>query len=395
MVLAVSGGVDSMVLLHSLHSLSPEIGISIHVAHLDHGIRENSRRDAEFVKKVCEDMGVPFTIERIEVRKERGESLEEAARRVRYSFLERVRKETKADLIATAHHKDDLAETVLYRIVRGTGIRGLVGMRPKDGHLIRPLLIFTREEIEEYARKNGIDFVTDETNFDRRYARNFIRHEVIPILKELNPSLSDSLYRLSRNASLVFEFLEEEIKKIEREHVRELRFGYDFPIRLNDFVKSELVRRITERMTGRLPKFEDVDRVLELKGDSKKVVFFDSFGAWVSLGRVFVGNLVRERVEYELSEGEYDFWDFGVSVKKGFGIKVMDGMVLRNRRNGDKIGGKKLKDVMVEMRIPAYLRDEVPVLAIGREVIWMAGKLFKREFEGEGFSLSFSGGDRI
>ena len=384
-----------MVLLHSLHSLSQKLGISIHVAHLDHGIRETSRRDAEFVKKVCEDMGVPFTIERVEVKKERGESLEEAARRVRYSFLERVRKETGSDLIATAHHKDDLAETVLYRIVRGTGIRGLVGMRPKDGHLIRPLLIFTREEIEEYARENGIDFVTDETNFDRRYARNFIRHEVIPLLRKLNPSLSDSFYRLSRNASSILEFVEGEIERIEGRYVRKLRFGYDFPVDLNDFVKSELIRRITERMTGRLPKFEDVERSLELEGDSKKVVFFDSFGVWASLGRVFVGVLSRKKVEYELKEGEYDFWDFRVSVKKGFGVKAVDGMVLRNRRNGDKIGGKKLKDVMVDMGIPAYLRDEVPVLAMGREVIWMAGRLFRKDLEGEGFSLDFSGGDRI
>jgi tRNA(Ile)-lysidine synthase len=393
-VLAVSGGIDSVALLYSFLELSHDFKLDIHVAHLDHGIRETSQRDARFVQNLCEKLGVGFTIKRVKIEKKTGVTLEEIARRVRYEFLMEVKKSVKADLIATAHHKDDLAETLLHRIIRGTGVRGLVGMKPKQGDIIRPFLIFTRKEIEDFAKQMNLDYVVDETNFDVTYTRNFIRHKLIPLMKEVNPSLSDSMYRLSRNAERLMSFLEYMLESVMKK-VKKLHFGYEIPGDIHDYLKSELIRKITEEKTGKLPSYLDIERSISTSEHSKKVVFWDDFGVWGSFGKTFVGYLNRPQIEYKLNTGEYDFWDYKVVVEKGTGIKKSEGMVLRNRRKGDKIGSKKLKDLMIDMRIPAYLRDEIPLIAIGREVIWMGGKLLREDYKGEGFSVVVLGGDKI
>ncbi len=377
-----------MVLLHSLLSMSKKWEIKIHIAHLDHGIRSSSIRDAEFVRSTAKRLGIPFTIERIEVKKKKGESLEEAARRIRYDFLRKVKRESGSDLIATAHHKNDLAETVLYRMIRGTGIRGLAGIKPRENDIIRPLLAFSKDEIEEYAKKNSLEYVVDETNFDIKYARNFIRHEVIPVLRRLNPSLVDSLSRLSENSRMVSDFLEDIIEDKIKVEVRKLHYGYDFSFQEHPLLNAELIRRLTELRTGRIPSWLDIDRCLDIVEKGRgKITFWGNFGAWVSLGKIFVGNLERENIEFALSEGEYDFLDFKVTVRNGYGLKNSSGMILRNRRKGDRIGKKKLKDYLAERRIPAYLRDEVPLIAVGDEIVWISGEIVNKRFRGEGFDV--------
>ncbi len=385
-----------MVLLHSLVRLSKKLDISIHVAHLDHGIRKTSERDALFVKDTCKRLGVPVVVERRVVERKKGETLEEAARRVRYVFLREAKEMVGADVIATAHHKNDLAETLIHRIVRGTGLRGLVGMRPRDGDIARPLMVFTREEIEKFAEEESINFVVDETNYDTSYTRNFIRHRVVPLLKEINPSVEESLYRLSRTASLFQDFLDLEVEKLLRRS-RKLVLGVEVPASSHPFVLLEALRRVVEEMEGELPRWEETMRVLDLLEEGGKVRLWRNFGFWVSMERVFVGELGREEREYELEEGEYDFWDFRVKVRRGYGLKRAGRMVLRNRRKGDKIGGKKLKDLMVEWKLPAYLRDEVPLVEVGGKIVWIGGRLIERELEGEGFEIQviFSGGDRV
>ena len=393
--MAVSGGVDSVALLHSFLALSEDFDLDLHVAHLDHGLRESSKRDADFVRTISKEFGVPCTVKKIKVERRIGESLEEAARRVRYGFLRNLKKSLGFDLIATAHHKSDLSETVIYRIVRGTGVRGLVGMKPKSGDLIRPFLIFTRSEIEEYASENNLPYVLDETNLDLKYARNFIRHRVLPILKEMNPSVEDSLFRLSQNAEMFQDYLRSVID-LEMKNVRRLKLGYDFPVRQHDLLNSEIIRVLTENLTGRIPSWLDVMRSLEILGTGKKVEFWDDFGVWSSLDRVYVGKLSRDEIEYDLDVGEYEFYDFVVTVRSGNGLKYSKGMVLRNRRKGDRIGKKKLKDYLIEKRIPAYLRDEVPLIAVGRRVVWIGGETIDERFVGDDFEVSvkFMGGDR-
>ena len=334
-------------------------------------------------------------MKKIKVERNRGESLEEAARRVRYGFLRNLKRKLSFDLIATAHHKNDLAETILYRIARGTGVRGLVGMRPKSGCLIRPLLIFTRKEIEEYASEEKLSYVIDETNLDLKYTRNFIRYKVLPVLREINPSVEDSLFRLSQSAGMFQDYLRSVIDR-EMRNVRRLKLGYDFLMRRHDLLNAEIIREVTEHLTGKIPSWLDVTRSLEVLGTGKKVEFWNDFGVWSSLNRVYVGKLSRDEIEHSLKEGKYDFYDFVVTVESGSGLKYSKGMVLRNRRKGDRIGRKKLKDFLIERKIPAYLRDEVPLIAIGRKVVWIGGEMIDRNFVGKDLKVSvrFTGGDR-
>lgn len=393
--MAVSGGVDSVVLLHSFLDLSKEYDLKLHVAHLDHGLRNSSKRDANFVEELSSRLGVQYTVKRIDVVRRKGESLEEAARRVRYGFLRGLRETLNFDVIATAHHKSDLSETILYRMVRGTGVRGLIGMRPRSGDIIRPLMIFTREEIERYASDNKLRYVVDETNFDLKYARNFIRHEVIPLLKNLNPSIEDSLFRLSQNAAMFQDYLDGIVAR-EMESLRKLKLGFDFPVKDHELLNSEMIRKVVENLTGKIPSWLDVKRAIDNLNKGKKTKLWDDFGIWSSLGRVYVGRLSREAREYELKVGEYEFYDYRVVVEEGKGLKFFDGMVLRNRRKGDRIGKKKLKDFLIDKRIPAYLRDEIPVIAMENRLIWIGGEIVDKRFLGDDFRVSiyFTGGDR-
>lgn len=195
---ALSGGADSMSLLYALCNLREKLGITVKAAHLNHNIRGNEAlRDQNFVIEQCEKLGVELFCETADVpriAKENGQSLELAARSVRYEFLERVAGDS---LIATAHTASDNLETMLFNLTRGSGIEGLCGIPVKRGIFIRPLLYLTREDVEKYCEENEIPFVTDSTNLCDDYSRNKIRHNVIPILKELNPKAEISALKTS------------------------------------------------------------------------------------------------------------------------------------------------------------------------------------------------------
>lgn len=199
-VVGVSGGADSMTLLHILQNW-PEDALELTVVHVNHGIRgENADRDEQFVREYCEKHRIrfiAFSADVIEEARNRHISLEEAGRLVRYDCFEKVREECGADWVLTAHTADDQAETVLMRIVRGCGVDGLEGIAMKRGNVCRPLLCCTRSEIEEYCSRHNLRYVDDETNDNTQFLRNDVRHRLLPMLKEMNPSVVDALLRLS------------------------------------------------------------------------------------------------------------------------------------------------------------------------------------------------------
>lgn len=212
-VCGVSGGADSVALLHGLAAVN-EIQNqewSLAAAHLNHGLRAGAAADAEFVRDLAASLNIEFAVESDDIRAtagRTGESIEEAGRRVRYAFLERVAGDCRATIVAVGHHADDQAETVIHRVVRGTGIRGLGGMSPvrpiregSDVRLIRPLLGFRRAELRAYLADRDLPFREDETNADPTPTRNRIRHLVLPLLeRELNPRVVESLGRLAEQA---------------------------------------------------------------------------------------------------------------------------------------------------------------------------------------------------
>ncbi len=189
---AVSGGSDSICLLHLLWSRREAMGIQVFAAHYEHGLRgEASQQDAEFVADFCRKYGINCIIEHGDVpsyAKARRQGVEEAARELRYAFLEKTADELGCNLIATAHNADDNAETLLLNLTRGSGLRGLCGIPPQRGRIVRPLLETSRAEIEAYLAENALPHVEDQSNADERYRRNRIRHSVLPVLRELNPA---------------------------------------------------------------------------------------------------------------------------------------------------------------------------------------------------------------
>ncbi len=211
---AVSGGGDSMALLHGLHAINTMRGCGwrLHVAHLDHGLPQDSAAMMAFVRNAAARLGLPFVAERVDVvtaAGETGESIEEAGRKVRYDFLERAAENAGARVVALGHHADDQAETVLHRILRGTGLRGLAGMPERrpirssvEIEIVRPLLEMRRDDLRDYLRRRELGFMHDATNDDVHAARrNWMRHELIPLIEgTLNPEVGVALVRLARQA---------------------------------------------------------------------------------------------------------------------------------------------------------------------------------------------------
>ena len=194
---ALSGGADSVALLHSLLSVRDELQINVKAAHLNHLIRgDEAFRDEAFVIDLCERLKVELTVERIDIPKiaeKTKQSLELCARKERYAFFGRI----KTDKVATAHTASDNAETQLLNLTRGSGIKGLCGIPPKRDIYIRPLILCTRQDVENYCENNSLSFVTDSTNLSDDYTRNKIRHNVLPLLKEINPAVLECLTRTS------------------------------------------------------------------------------------------------------------------------------------------------------------------------------------------------------
>ena len=198
---ALSGGADSVALLHVLLELRGELGVSVRALHLNHKLRgEESERDERYVRALCEELGVPLRVGSAQVAraaKERGLSVEECARKARYAFFSRCAGGER-DKVATAHTASDNAETVLLNLARGTSLRGLCGIPPVRAGIIRPLLDCTRREVEQYCAVRRLRYVTDSSNLSDDYTRNRLRHQVMPVLREINPRLEDSVARMAR-----------------------------------------------------------------------------------------------------------------------------------------------------------------------------------------------------
>ena len=284
-IIGVSGGPDSICLLYLLYSLRDEFGLSLHIAHLDHMLRKDSYRDLLFVKNQAERLDLPFTGESINISKlaKRG-SVEEIARKVRFDFLFRAAKEIGAKKIALGHNRDDQVETVLLRILRGSGLYGLQAILPKREiyrfTVIRPLIEVERREIEEYLRRKKIRTRKDITNTQVLYFRNRIRNELLPFLeKKYNPNIRQILFNMAENVSSDYEFLESESKKAFKRlkmkkclpAVRQEKFPpkADLPLAKKINLNLEKILRYhptIQRMVLRLA-------ISALKGDTRRLSF--------------------------------------------------------------------------------------------------------------------------
>lgn len=198
-IVTCSGGADSIFLLHILNKL----GFECVVAHCNFHLRgEESDRDENFVREFCKKKGLTLLVEHFETQQFAAEnklSIEMAARELRYNWFEKIRAEYNAGAIAVAHHSDDSIETILLNLLRGTGLKGICGIRPRNGFIVRPLLCVNRKEIEDYLTENGIGYITDSTNLENEYTRNKIRNIVMPILREINPQIDSVMLSNAEN----------------------------------------------------------------------------------------------------------------------------------------------------------------------------------------------------
>lgn len=244
---AVSGGRDSVALLHLLRSLAVEGGFALEAAHFNHHLRPTADRDEQFVRELCREWGIPLTCGGGDVAalaRETGGGVEDAARRLRYRFLEETAERTGADRIATAHHRQDNAETLLLHLLRGAGLQGLTGMAPVRGRVVRPLLETDRREIDAYVKENRLPFVEDETNQDRAYTRNRLRLEILPLLEDMVPGCTR---RLSETAGI----LRAENEHLDREAAALLPSGDSLPLALLEDLDPALRQRLVRAMAAR------------------------------------------------------------------------------------------------------------------------------------------------
>ena len=241
---AVSGGADSMCLLHLLYAE----GFDVAAAHFEHGIRaEESLRDAAFVELFCRENGIPFVLEHADVpayAASHGLGLEEAGRTLRYAFLERAADALGCDLIVTAHTLDDLAETMLFNLARGSGAAGLRGIPRERGRIVRPMLGVSRREIEAYLAENGVGHVEDSTNRSDDFARNLIRHQAVPALRQINPRFAEAAARAAGLCARDEEYFRAEAERFLDEYFDGESLPLDKLSSLHGAVASRVVRKL-------------------------------------------------------------------------------------------------------------------------------------------------------
>ncbi len=245
LLIAFSGGVDSVALALCMFELRDFLKLrKLALAHINHQLRgEESFRDEAFCVEFARNKGLEIFVKRLRIQL-KGENLEAKARELRYKALEEIRHKEGFDLIATAHHLNDLVETILLWLVRGAGREGLLGFEEKEGNVVRPLYLATREEIEDFVRSKGERWVEDSTNYDLSYARNLIRHKVIPELKRINPRLEESFLRLREILREEESLLEDLTQQAIREVVKEGEFDRKAFLRLPQALRRKVIYHI-------------------------------------------------------------------------------------------------------------------------------------------------------
>jgi len=407
LLVALSGGVDSVVLLHLLKRLSARKGFALTVAHLDHAIRLESREDAQFVSNLCQQWELPLTVERCNVpalARQKRLSLEMAGREARREFLLRTAQEQGADFIVLAHHRDDQAETFLLRLLRGSGFSGLAAMHPCQDRWLRPLLAISREQLLEYARWQGLEWREDLSNQDLTYLRNRVRHALLPQLREYNPRLEERLDLLCRQQQVEEEFwatlIGEALSRLILSRNDGLRLCLkgllDLHPALQVRILREAIRMLRDDLQGVTEKhLVAVDQLLHGEQPQASI---DLPGLWVArrYDQLWLRRSKPANVAYSLElqppgvvclpdgrqlRAEFDMLSAGEQERVvEFTATEIDGpLQIRTFRDGDWFtpsgtgGSKKLKDFFIDSKLEIEQRRQVPLVVSAGEILWVAG----------------------
>jgi len=431
-LVAVSGGPDSVALLYALLEIKDEFNLDICVAHLNHKLRgKESDEDEKFVKNLAHKLNLKFFSKSIDVKKEAKKkklSLEEGARLVRYRYLEGLADKIEADKVAVGHQADDQAETFLMRLLRGAGGLGLSGIPPKRGKIIRPLLETGREEIEKFLKEKGQSYRTDSSNLLPNYFRNKIRLSLLPLIKKkFNPKIVDVLNRASNIISFQQKYIEKKCEEILSD-ICKIRKNDKIILDLKRFInydislKREMIRLCVKELNGdRFASlttsftdlsFESVERILNLiqkEKSGRKVRLTRNTWAEVSGENLAIYKEKKKLYNYPISlPGERNLKSLGMKIKsevvsrsslpekikpKGETVAFLDWeklkgpFNLRSRKPKDKFkplgmeGTKSIADFFIDRKVPRYERDEVMLLTTQGKIAWVVGHRINDEFK--------------
>ncbi|MEC4686025.1 MAG: tRNA lysidine(34) synthetase TilS [Nitrospirota bacterium] len=410
-LVGLSGGPDSVSLLHILSELREEWRLSLDAIYVDHGLRpEETPYEIDFCTELTERLKVPFSVKKVDVREfsdKENLSIQEAARHLRYLAFEEHAFQIEADRIATGHNADDQAETLVMRLLRGSGPKGLSGIPPVRGPIIRPLIMVERKEIEKYLDEKGIGFVIDTSNLKQDYLRNRLRHEVIPLLKKYNPNLTGTLCRTANILREENEYMEIAVTKslmrlISRKTGDKIEL-FISPLENMEKVilRRALIRAIEETRGLRGIGLEHIEEIISLirTGSSGSRIYLPG---GIRVIKDYSTLIITSAAPQKLGEhvlevpGETVLKEAGLvlissvsndSTSTGDGKKeaVFDFDMLRfplkvrSRQAGDFFypsgfgKRKKLQDYFVDEKVPRDVRDSVPLLLSGEDIIWVVG----------------------
>lgn len=385
----LSGGADSVCLLHILSSLKDEYAIILKAVHINHNIRGNEAlRDEEFVRDFCRRMGIECDVYSIDVpklAKEKKLSLEECGRLVRYECFDKC----NCDVVAVAHTLSDSIETMLFNLARGTGTKGLTGINPKrEPNIIRPLIFCTRKDIEDYCKEHGLAFVTDSTNLSDDYTRNHIRHNLVPSFEKINPDFESAFLRAMLSLREEDEIVDFAAERLLDES--ECAEGYKleaFASTAPAIVKRALLSILKSKMS-KPPEAKHVEACFELISQDKgKTELGRDLYAVVSCGKLSFYNAEKKAEEWKSfflhGRAKTPYGDFVLVSSDGISENTFDAdktegeLYLSSRLPGDSFTcpkrkiTKSIKKLFNEMKIPSHKRNEIPVLHDGKNVVWI------------------------
>ena len=394
-LLAVSGGADSVFMTEMFFDLARIFRVEFECVHVNHGLRgQESIRDEEFVRDYCAKKGVSLTVKRLDNLDITQSGVEEKARLERYRLFYEILEERNLDFVATAHTMDDNAETMLFNLLRGSGVAGIAGIPPISNRVIRPILPVRREEILEYLQAQNIEYVIDSTNTEERYTRNYIRKRILPLFRRINPDYLEHMFRTSLILRNLEEWSKSRVKELEDKilHASDLVHVY----RISNDVLPDVVYVNLLKTYVESPSYEEVNQFLSVLHDKGRIILRNLEIAHNYGELAFILGIYRMK---KIINGRVDIFternmNYKVEVREGKARGMMEcqiddsffPLVIRTKQRGDRIGRKKLKDRFIDLKIPYWRRKFWPVFEKNGEIFFVPG-LFKREVKNGNLKL--------
>ncbi len=400
-VIGNSAGPDSMALTDILLKIRRDINIKIICAHVNHNVRKESKEEALFLKKYCEENNIIF--ESMTIEKYGDDNFHNEARTIRYNFFDKIVRKYEANYLMTAHHGDDLMETILMRIVRGSSLKGYAGFKTvvkKNMYkIVRPLVFVTKEEIQQYDDKNRIAYAIDKSNFKGKYTRNRYRKVILPFLKDEDKNVHMHFLKFSK---LLFEYdnyVEEKVQKELSKVYSDGKLNIEIYKELDDLIKYKILCKILENIyQDDLMLINDshvalIESLINCKKANSFIYLPNDIMLVKSYNELYIKKSVDDLYEYEIEFDEYAHLPNGHSIEKVSKADSNDNNIcriskenvtlplhIRTRRAGDKMylkkinGRKKVKDIFIDAKVPISQRDKWPIVVDSKnEIIWIPG----------------------